>query len=293
MKKPEIGLIVTLLTVSLCLAGDPADGRSSFLQGSNRPTPEENARLASEAIKKKDYKAAEKKLKQAISAKPDLAEAHLLLGVVYRFKAKPNDALKHVNEAIRLRPEYADAHCILGLLHYDKGDKGSAYREILTGVSQGARYPNIYIMKAQLELFRREYELALVSYEEALKLSQAEEAARIKSYVDALRSYLEFKKTTSQMIIGDPNNKRPIPLNRPRPNYTEKARQVGIQGVIRAVVRVEETGKPGAVLVLSGLGYGLDQAAEKAVKQMRFSPAIIDGKPAAFWIPVEVEFQLR
>jgi protein TonB len=40
------------------------------------------------------------------------------------------------------------------------------------------------------------------------------------------------------------------------------------------------------------LGYGLDKEAEKAVKNWRFKPAMLNGKPVAAKVQVEVNFRL-
>jgi TonB family protein len=86
---------------------------------------------------------------------------------------------------------------------------------------------------------------------------------------------------------------RPIPLNRPRPNYTEQARKNGVQGIIRVRVLVGLDGLVKDVRFVSHLPDGLDNEAAKAVRQMRFKPATRAGQPVNFWQMLEVEFNLR
>jgi TonB family protein len=50
-------------------------------------------------------------------------------------------------------------------------------------------------------------------------------------------------------------------------------------------------GKPQNVRTVRGVGNGLDQKAVDAVKQYRFKPAMLDGKPKAESLNVEVNFQ--
>ncbi|MCI0487697.1 MAG: TonB family protein [Blastocatellia bacterium] len=86
---------------------------------------------------------------------------------------------------------------------------------------------------------------------------------------------------------------RPIPLNRPRPNYTEEARKNKIQGVVVARVLVGADGSVRSVKIVRHLPDGLDEEAISAVYKMRFKPAMKNGQPVAFWQNIEVEFNLR
>ena len=88
-------------------------------------------------------------------------------------------------------------------------------------------------------------------------------------------------------------DRRPIPLNAPRPEYTDKARDNKVQGVIRLRVLVGADGMVKDVRLASHLPDGLDEMAMLAARRMRFRPALKSGQPVAFWIAVEIEFNLR
>jgi len=85
---------------------------------------------------------------------------------------------------------------------------------------------------------------------------------------------------------------RPIPLNRPQPNYTDAARNNNVQGVIRANALIGTDGLVKDVKLVSHLPDGLDDEARLAVQQMRFRPATKSGQPVSFWQMLEVEFNL-
>jgi TonB family protein len=86
---------------------------------------------------------------------------------------------------------------------------------------------------------------------------------------------------------------RPVLLFSQRPNYTEEARKNKIQGVIRLRVLVTADGGVQNVRLASHLPDGLDEQAIAAARKMKFKPAMRGGQPVAYWIPVEVEFNLR
>jgi bla regulator protein blaR1 len=78
----------------------------------------------------------------------------------------------------------------------------------------------------------------------------------------------------------------------PDPEYTEKARKAKYQGACVLALIVDEQGNPQRVLVVRHLGMGLDRKAVEAVRQYRFSPAMLGGKPVKVEVNIEVNFRI-
>lgn len=76
------------------------------------------------------------------------------------------------------------------------------------------------------------------------------------------------------------------------PSYTTEAQQAEIEGRVRLEVVVDEAGRITAAKVLRGLGYGLDEAALAAAKEMVFEPARRCGKPVASTLTFNMRFTL-
>ena len=85
---------------------------------------------------------------------------------------------------------------------------------------------------------------------------------------------------------------RPVMLNRPHPRYTDDARHRGVSGKVTMRVLVGFDGEVKQVNVISGLPYGLSEQAVEAVRSARFKPAMKDGRPVDYWLPIEIEFNL-
>jgi TonB family protein len=82
-------------------------------------------------------------------------------------------------------------------------------------------------------------------------------------------------------------------LDKPKPQYSDEARKLGIEGDVLVEVMFPASGGPVQVIrVTKGLGHGLDEAAMRAAQQIRFKPALQDGKPVDFPATVHIEFQL-
>jgi TonB family protein len=85
----------------------------------------------------------------------------------------------------------------------------------------------------------------------------------------------------------------PKVLFKPKPDYTEEARQEHIEGVVTIHIRVLPTGAVEVVAVTRGLGHGLDESAKRAILNTKFEPATdAAGHPVTWDGIVNVAFQL-
>jgi protein TonB len=74
--------------------------------------------------------------------------------------------------------------------------------------------------------------------------------------------------------------------------YPAAARAQQIETDVRVEIVVDEMGRVVAARSLSNAGYGLDDAALRAVRQYRFSPATKDGRPVRIRMRWTVQFRL-
>ena len=81
-------------------------------------------------------------------------------------------------------------------------------------------------------------------------------------------------------------------LSKPTPVYTDEARAMKIEGEVSLEVEFMATGEVKVMRILRGLGHGLDEAAMRAVKGVRFKPAQRDGQPIDIKTTVNIVFQL-
>ena len=81
-------------------------------------------------------------------------------------------------------------------------------------------------------------------------------------------------------------------LSRPEPQYTEDARKNQVSGtvVLRAVFA--SNGQVTNIRTVSGLPHGLTERALAAARQIRFSPAMKDGRAVSQYIQIEYNFNL-
>ena len=75
--------------------------------------------------------------------------------------------------------------------------------------------------------------------------------------------------------------------------YTDEARRQGVTGDVILEVVIRRDGTVGDIRVIHGLGAGLDERAESAVRTWRFAPARRLGEPVDVIVEVAVEFSLH
>lgn len=81
-------------------------------------------------------------------------------------------------------------------------------------------------------------------------------------------------------------------LSKPKPVYTQEARDLKLEGQVTLEVLFLANGSIRILRVLQGLGHGLDEAAEKAAMQVRFRPATRGRIPVDTNARINITFQL-
>jgi TonB family protein len=80
-------------------------------------------------------------------------------------------------------------------------------------------------------------------------------------------------------------------VHKVQPSYPAKAKEAGIQGTVELSIRIDKTGQVSEVKVLKGDPL-LADAAAAAVKQWRYKPVEVEGKPVEALATVTVNFVL-
>jgi len=76
------------------------------------------------------------------------------------------------------------------------------------------------------------------------------------------------------------------------PEFSEEARKAKFSGMVVLAIEVDANGRATGFRVVQSPGLGLDQKAIEAVKQWRFRPGLLDGKPVTTSATVQVNFRL-
>jgi periplasmic protein TonB len=88
-------------------------------------------------------------------------------------------------------------------------------------------------------------------------------------------------------------DREPKVRSQPRIAYPREAKEAGVEGVVVLAVAIGADGAVREVKVLSGPGYGLDEAARRALLQFRFDAPTRGGEPVATELTYRYTFFLE
>src|SRR5262249_32764952 len=99
--------------------------------------------------------------------------------------------------------------------------------------------------------------------------------------------------STAQREVDAGKIEKPVEiLVKPRPDYTDEARKMRVEGEVLVRVLFTAAGNVRVLEVTHGLGYGLNENAIRAAEQIRFKPAQRAGQPVDSTAIVHIVFQL-
>jgi TonB family protein len=79
---------------------------------------------------------------------------------------------------------------------------------------------------------------------------------------------------------------------KPRPDYTEEARRLRLEGEVVLRVLFAASGEVRILELVRGLGHGLDETAVNAAQRIKFKPALRRGQAVDSTANVYIAFQL-
>ncbi|HEX8117232.1 MAG TPA: energy transducer TonB [Pyrinomonadaceae bacterium] len=86
--------------------------------------------------------------------------------------------------------------------------------------------------------------------------------------------------------------KKALITGKPEPGFTEPARRFDVTGVVRLRAILARTGQITNISVVKYLPHGLTEKAIDAAKQIKFTPAMKDGRPASQYVVLEYNFNI-
>lgn len=115
-------------------------------------------------------------------------------------------------------------------------------------------------------------------------------ASRVHLYLEKMNEFRtareSFTPVSDEVVEDLPDTesalaagfKAPEFSNRVKPDYTEEASLADITATVEANVVFKKTGEVGVVEIVRWAGFGLDEAAIRAIRQLKFKAATRDGK---------------
>ena len=108
---------------------------------------------------------------EALEQKPDMLEAYLNRGIVYRDLDKVDEALENYNTAIQLDPSYKDAYYSRGFAYLLKDDLDSALVDFSKLIELDPEHAEAYCFRGLLYFSKEDFEQGLQDCNRAIQLN--------------------------------------------------------------------------------------------------------------------------
>jgi len=262
-------------------------------------------------------KDARKALEKAVKLSPQSSVFHSNLAYAYLMERKTNKAQDEIGKAIGLDAQNANAYFIRGTAYLWEGKYETAIADADRAISVNPQFTSAYVLKSDgllysfgklwredakpvgnLELLAQAMQvlencLQMCPKDDGLKLT-AERMDTVKAFYDHFKKKKDNADGQAIASVGSTaDNKTPLKISaKPRANYTDSARRAGVQGTITLAVVFSSDAKIKHIIVLKGLGYGLDQQALTAARNIAFEPETENGKPISVVKMVQYSFTI-
>ena len=106
----------------------------------------------------------------ALRIRPDMAEAHVNLGVIYRKRRDSKNEIKHFEEAAKIKPDGPDIHYNLGLAYFDAKTYSQARAEFIKAIELDPYHRNAHFKLGMTFYMIQDYANAATEFERCLEI---------------------------------------------------------------------------------------------------------------------------
>ncbi|PYU42288.1 MAG: hypothetical protein DMG53_20085 [Acidobacteria bacterium] len=160
------------ITIGLLLAAGPCPiaGQTDASHPANASAVEAHFAAAEQAQKNSDYVTAEREYRAVLEIKPDFAEVHMNLGLVYQLEDQISGAMSEFRRALQLKPTLAGANFFLGVDYCKNGEGLRALPYLKAAAKQDSQQPDIWSWLATAQEMSGEFHAELTTLRKALHL---------------------------------------------------------------------------------------------------------------------------
>ncbi len=250
---------------------------------------------------------------KAVELKPENSVYHSNLAFTHLFLGRSKQAKEHAEKAVLLEPRNAAGYSLLGQIELWDGKLGAALSSAEKAIAANPNNAQGYLLKSDVlmaSMGRRIYDGSNLRTEIDLlyqsktsltaaieKIGKGPSVTALELKLQSVNAFYDYYKSRNDP--PRPPGSQPEPgvtqvkvIKKPQATYSDKARSAGISGTVRLAVMLLADGRVGHIIKLWGLGYGLDEKAIEAARQIKFQPKEKDGKPVNTVVTIEYSFAI-
>jgi len=271
--------------------------------------------LGTSYLKLKKYKDAIKAFQKAVSIEPSNDQYLALLAFAY-LAVRDDRAESTALSALKINQQNFNAHYVLGRLAYRSEMYAAAYDRAKRAIQLNPDFSAAYRLKSQslvasfLALRGKVLppgargDLLVEAAEDLDKFAELNKDASIRDALEdekkSVRYFADYYALPENRLARDvtiveppdPNKTDLKVLSKPRPAYTDRARERNVQGTVQLLIAFDVSGKVGPMMVIKSLDDDLDRAAIIAARGITFTPPTKNGVPYSTVKIVEYSFTI-
>ena len=262
--------------------------------------------------KANDFNRARGAFEKAVKFEPGNSTLRSNLAWTYLMLRDTNKAQSETEKAIKLDGTNALPYYIRGTASLWEQKFDDAQKDAGLAMATDPGFPLAYVLSSRTQIGLLGKKLA------------ASENASVRDHIDLMRTAVDVLRVGAErfrdsqdvgmlhselesieVFYNHFSKERPVPgtppdpgvtplriLTKPKASYTHSARNANVQGSIRLAILLGASGRVERILVLKRLGYGLDEQAVNAARQIKFEPKRKDGIPVSTVVIFDYGFNI-
>jgi len=252
--------------------------------------------LSLSLIKTGRLREAETALGKSLALDSSQVKARKALAQIFIVRGKLAEAVRQAEYVISLDAPDAEIYYVLGLANLRFGKSDAALENAEQSLKYDDKFAASNLLKAQALMSRKteptdyaaiseKLRAATESFDNYIQLSKESiDLSFWREQRENLKYFINYYDEKQNSSVDLKDNKihalTPIKiLSKRYPAFTDQARNAGATGSVNLLVTFADSGEISRVLVLSNLGYGLDEEAIKCAKAIKFESEMQNGKP--------------
>jgi tetratricopeptide (TPR) repeat protein len=161
-----------IIAIALLIPAGPCTiaGQTESSHTANASIVEAHFAAAQQAQKNNDYVTAEREYRAVLELRPDFAEVHMNLGLVYQLQGQISDAMLEFQRALHLKPTLAGANFFLGVDYCKNGEGIKALPYLKAAAKQDPGRADIWSWLATAQEMSGEIHAEVATLQKALDL---------------------------------------------------------------------------------------------------------------------------
>lgn len=239
---------------------------------------------------------AEREARRALALDPKSADAHFVSANIEYLANHFTAAAAEAETALTITPDFPAAAFLYGdaliNIYIAEGERQAALYGLPPNADEGARRLVFERRDAALEPVKARMRAMAERLDAFAKTRAGAEAESLRELAGSLRLYGKAGGENQSVFRQSEVTQRAVILSKPVPGFTEEARRNNVSGVVRLRAVLAADGRVRHIAVIKRLPDGLTEKCIAMARQIRFTPATVNGAPVSQFVVLEYNFNV-